>query len=35
MKRLLNALSDLWNAYKLCGLLHSAWNFIRDHFDGI
>lgn len=35
MKRLLNALSLVLKAYQVGSLLLTAWNFMRDHFDGI
>lgn len=35
MKRLLNALSLGWKTYQAGSLLLTAWNFMRDHFDGI
>lgn len=35
MKRLLNALSLVWNALKVISMLNTFWNFLRDHYEDL
>ncbi len=34
LKQFKRALSFVWTIYRAGSLLHAAWEFIRDHFDG-